>query len=314
MSQILAVARYNVRMSRSQLLIPSDVRRTVLDWFGADGEGWLASLPDIVGRLTQEWRLVVGTPFAGASASLVLEVTRDDGTSAVLKVPFLDEESRTEPDALRHYDGVGAVQLYDMDRHSGAMLLERVRPGTSLAMHPNPDEAMEIAYRLLRRLWHAPKATHPFQTVCDLAMKWATEIPTRHNQHGYPFPNDLINQAAELAGALAHADGNPVVVNRDAHFGNVLASEREGWLVIDPKPLVGDRSFDAGYMLLDRLGHIPTRTAADELVGKLARGLGVDQRSVRSWAILRAVENALWALDVRASPAADLAKAAVLNV
>jgi len=192
--------------------------------------------------------------------------------------------------------------------------LERVRPGTSLAMHPNLDEAMEIACRLLRRLWHPPKAAHPFQTVCDLATKWATEIPTRHNQHGYPFPNGLINQVAELAGALAHADGNPVVVNRDAHFGNILASEREGWLLIDPKPLVGDRSFDAGYLLLDRLGHTPTPTAADELVGKLARGLGVDQRRVRSWAILRAVENALSALDVRASPAADLAKAAVLNL
>jgi len=60
-------------------------------------------------------------------------------------------------------------------------------------------------------------------------------------------------------------------------------------------------------------GQTPTSTAADKLVGKLALGLGVDQRSVRSWAMLRAVENALWALDVRASPAADLAKAAALN-
>jgi streptomycin 6-kinase len=301
-------------MNRSQLLIPSDVRRTVLDWFGADGQGWLVSLPDVVCRLAQEWRLVVGTPFAGGSASLVLEVTRDDGTPAVLKVPCLDEESRTEPDALRHYDGVGAVQLYDMDRHSGAMLLERVRPGTSLAMHPNLDEALAITCRLLRRLWHPPKVPHPFQTVSDWAVKWAQEIPTRHNQHGCPFPNDLINQAAELASTLAHADGSPVVVNRDAHLGNILASEREGWLLIDPKPLVGDRSFDAGYLLLDRLGQTPTSAVADKLVGKLALGLDVDQRSIRSWAILRAVENALWALDVRASPAADLAKATVLNV
>jgi streptomycin 6-kinase len=301
-------------MNRSQLLIPSDVHRTVLDWFGADGQRWLAGLPEVVRRLTQEWRLVVGTPFVGGSASLVLEVTRDDGTPAVLKVPFLDEESRTEPDALRHYDGVGAVQLYDLDRHSGAMLLERVRPGTSLAMHPDLDEALEIACRLLRRLWRPPEVPHPFQTVCALAMKWAQEIPTRHNHHGRPFPNDLINQAAELAGTLAHADGSPVVVNRDAHLGNILASEREGWLLIDPKPLVGDRSFDAGYLLLDRLGQTPTPTAADKLVDKLALGLGVDQRGIRSWAILRAVENALWALDVRASPDADLAKAAVLSV
>jgi hypothetical protein len=41
--------------------------------------------------------------------------------------------------------------------------------------------------------------------------------------------------------------------------------------------------------------------------------LEVDATRVRGWAILRAVDNALWALDVRASPAADLAKAAVLD-
>jgi streptomycin 6-kinase len=180
-------------------------------------------------------------------------------------------------------------------------------------MHPNIDEALEIACRLLRRLWHPPKVPHPFPTVRDLALKWAHDIPTRHDQHGCPFPKDLISQAAELASTMAHADRSPVVVNRDAHLGNILASEREGWLLIDPKPLVGDRSFDAGYLLLDRLGQTPTSSAADKLVAELALGLGVDQKSVRGWAILRAVDNALWALDVRASPAADLAKAALLN-
>ena len=301
-------------MSRFQLLIPADVSRTVLDWFGADGQTWLAGLPELVHRLVEEWQLEIGSPFAGGSASLVLEVTRDDGTPAVLKVPFLDDESCTEPDALRHYDGVGAVRLYDTDRHSGAMLLERVTPGTSLAMHPDPDAALEIACRLLRRLWLPPKAPHRFRSVNDLAMEWARDIPARHIQHGCPFPSALIDNAVTLASTLAHADGRQVVVNRDAHLGNILASEREGWLLIDPKPLVGDGSFDAGYLLLDRLGQASTSTATDRLVGQLASGLGVDERRVRGWAILRAVENALWALDVKASADPHLAKATLLDV
>lgn len=92
-------------MNRSQLLISANLRRTVLDWFGADGRSWSVGLPEVVHRLAEEWQLAIGSPFAGGTASLVLEVTRDDGTPAVLKVPFLDDESCTEPDALRHYDG-----------------------------------------------------------------------------------------------------------------------------------------------------------------------------------------------------------------
>jgi streptomycin 6-kinase len=87
-----------------------------------------------------------------------------------------------------------------------------------------------------------------------------------------PFPSPLIDNAVALASTLAHADGSQVVVNRDAHLGNILASEREGWLLIDPKPLVGDGSFDAGYLLLDRLGQASTSTATDRLVGQLASG------------------------------------------
>ncbi len=35
-----------------------------------------------------------------------------------------------------------------------------------------------------------------------------------------------------------------VMLCTDLHAGNVLAAEREPWLVIDPKPYVGDPAYD----------------------------------------------------------------------
>ena len=43
-----------------------------------------------------------------------------------------------------------------------------------------------------------------------------------------------------------------MVVHQDFHGGNVLRAQREQWLVIDPKPLVGERAFDAASLLRDR--------------------------------------------------------------
>ena len=43
-----------------------------------------------------------------------------------------------------------------------------------------------------------------------------------------------------MALELSRATGPPMLVNRDAHFGNVLSARREPWLLIDPKPLAGD--------------------------------------------------------------------------
>ena len=37
----------------------------------------------------------------------------------------------------------------------------------------------------------------------------------------------------------------------DLHAGNVVRAEREPWLVIDPKPFVGDPAYDATQHLLN---------------------------------------------------------------
>jgi hypothetical protein len=43
-----------------------------------------------------------------------------------------------------------------------------------------------------------------------------------------------------------------VLLNQDLHFGNVLAAEREPWLVIDPKPLAGERDVRGGRRSIAR--------------------------------------------------------------
>lgn len=303
-------------MERPQLKIPLNVCRNVVAWFGADGEAWLDAVPETVGRLVDEWRLTIGSgsPLAGGTCSLVLDTSQRDGTPAILKLPFVDDENRHEADALRHYGGVGAVQLVQYDPQSGALLLEKLLPGSGLDTYPDGDAAIDIACRLLRRLWQPPRRGHPFALVRDLAHGWAETFPTENDRQGCPFPVRLAEEAAVLAREFAQSGGDDVVVNRDAHLANILAAEREPWLLIDPKPLVGDRAFDGAYLLLDRLGVSPTRSAVAPLLRKLAGGLGVERERLRGWAFLRAFENVLWALDVNESADVHFAKANALRL
>ena len=295
-------------LSNPALLVPTELRQTILNWFGPEGQCWIATLPETVEHLAQEWGLEIGTPFAGGSASLVLAVAEKDGTPAVLKIPCLDDENRAEADALLHYGGVGAVELYKYDSQTGAMLLERVMPGASLAENADEDEALGIACSLLRRLWRPPAPGHRFLLVRHVAAQWADAIEAQI-RHGGPFPRSLMTHALNSAHALLKSTGPEVVVNRDAHLGNVLAAEREPWLLIDPKPLVGEPAFDAGYLVLERLGDSPLGSQAFALLEKAAQALGVEQERVRQWVLVRAVENALWTLKVGASPQGYLAAA-----
>ena len=293
--------------------LPDEVRRNVIHVYGDAGQNWLERLPGVTCELFARWRLSPsGRACGGGSHALVLPVTGGDGTHAVLKIPVLDDENRLEAAALRCYGGAGAVYLYGADPGSGALLLERAEPGTPLANHPQRDAAVDIMCRLLRRLRRPVGAAREFPVVRDLVSRWSEHWPAFRDRYVHPFSDELLREALVIARELATPDADEVLVNRDPHLGNVLAAAREPWLLIDPKPLVGEPAFDGGYLLLDLLGSEATLDAAASASGSVAQGLRVDAARVRAWALARAIENAMWSLDQGDDPSHDIATAELL--
>ena len=77
-----------------------------------------------------------------------------------------------------------------------------------------------------------------------------------------------------------------VLLATDLHAGNVLRSQRQPWLVIDPKPFVGDPAYDATQHLFN----CDTRLRSDPrgTICRFADLLGVDRERVRLWMFARA--------------------------
>lgn len=282
----------------------------IVFYFDRRGEQWLSDLPDLIDDRCRAWDLeVVDESFSGGTHSYVAPVRRGDGSAAVLKLTVVDDENQSEPTALHHYDGDGAVRLYAYDRPTGAMLLEHARPGSPLVRQPytgpalegRPDNAakIDIACALYRRLWRVPELTEDFPRpprVTDLVARWETELP---GKAGDRLPEYLVAQAVELCRELAAPDGPEGLVNRDTHLGNIVAAEREPWLLIDPKPLLGERAFDAGFFIDKQIQHRPEPGFACQVVTHTAAALGVTPERARAWAFLRAVENAAGMTDER---------------
>jgi streptomycin 6-kinase len=91
----------------------------------------------------------------------------------------------------------------------------------------------------------------------------------------------------------------------DLHAGNVLRSEREPWLVIDPKPFVGDRAYD----LVQHLHNSEARLDRDPItvIERLANLAEVNPERLRLWTFARAAadprddwSNMLWMRVARA--------------
>ncbi len=296
-----------VSSSTSGPLPPVELRRTVVEWFGEEGRRWCDALPGTVARLTAQWKLSPGKPLAGATHALVLDCLSSDGSPAVLKLPFVDDENRAEADALRLYDGDGAVRLLDHDPTSGALLLERLVPGTPLLDLSDRHHALDIACAILRRLRRPAPEGHRFPLLRDLAASWARHLPAEQARLSHPLPRQMVDEAVRLARDLGAWNGHDVVVNRDPHLANFLSARREPWLLIDPKPVVGEAAFDGSYLLVANLEEDATRNVASSAVERIAAGLGVEPGRARAWAFVRAVDSALWARSL-----GDVAKMATL--
>ena len=209
------------------------------------GREWFERMPGLVAAACERFSVTPGEPYEGGVAAWVAPVSED----AVLKVRFVDESTAAEPEALRFLAGDGAVRLLDHAPDIGAILVERCHPGGSLLEHADVWEAVEIACNLLRRLWRPVPLDHGFETAAVRSRTWSAQIGACN---GVPAAWRAL--AADRAEALAEGGGPLVLGNQDFHLGNVIAAQREPWLLIDPQPIVAAPAFDTGHFVRDSCG------------------------------------------------------------
>lgn len=260
--------------------MPERVRRLAEQ--GREGRDWLAGLPSLVDELARRWALSIGPAFDHAGhTAVVLPAERRDGTPAVLKLPFPHMEGLDEAAGLRFWDGDPTVRLLEVDTERGALLLERCLPGHDLKTLQD-EERDHVLAGLLRRLWLPDKPEMGFRHLEQMIAYWSEE--SERDADRWPDPA-IVREGLDVWRELARPSEDDVLLATDAHAGNVLAASRAPWLLIDPKPFVGDRAYDATQHLFDAR----ERLEADPLgfVRHWSALLGLEEERVRAWTFAR---------------------------
>ena len=113
---------------------------------------------------------------------------------------------------------------------------------------------------------------------------WSEETLARAERWSDP---GLVREGLRLFEELPHSASARVLLATDIHAGNGLRARRAPWLVIDPKPFVGDPAYDATQHLLNC--SVRLRSDPDRLIRRLADLLSVDHDRVRLWLFARVV-------------------------
>ena len=172
---------------------------------------------------------------------------------------------------------------------TAALLLERCNPGRALSQSLPPHQQDLIVSGLLRRLWVVPPPAHPYRPLHTLCDRWADEYEHKRagGRRGPRLDPGVARAGIELFRSLPATSERSVVLFTDLHPHNVLSAEREPWLAIDPKPYVGDPTYDP----LQHMLNFPERLAADPVgfCRRMARLLDLDAARLGQWLFARCV-------------------------
>jgi streptomycin 6-kinase len=280
-------------------VIPRDFlpafRKNVLGAF-ANGAAWLDSLPEVIGACERDWHIVAGKPF-DLSYSYVTPARNARGEEFVLKVCAGGPEFNSEIEALQAWSGGAAVQLLNYNVELGALLLERLLPGQTLATLDDDENATRIAAQLMRDLWLPLPTNVSFSTTAD----WAgglQRLKTRFDGGTGPFPRALVETAESLFRELLASSEPPMLLHGDLHHFNMLSAGRRPWVAIDPKGLAGEPAYEVGALLRNP----DVRLSTDAQVQRrrldvLHDELGFDRDRMLGWGVAQAVLSAWWSYE-----------------
>ncbi len=237
----------------------------------------------------KEWGLTPdGDRFQTHSS--ILQPVLHKGLKAMIKIPLTPDE-KAGSKMLDWWDGIGAVKVIRSD--DVAILMERIVDNHSLksmSLNGNDNESTRIICEVAKSL-HSNR-NKPLPELVPLH-SWFNDLFLSANRYGGLFP-----KAAEIALTVLEDQTGVTVLHGDLHHDNILYSLERGWLAIDPKGLLGDRTFDYVNILRNPSKEIALSEGRFMkqimLIGKNA---GIEINHLLKWTIAWSGLSAVWYLN-----------------
>ena len=292
--------------------LPAAFTETICNTFGQDGERFLAALPGMISEASARWGLTDVQPVPNLSYNFVAFAKSPSpagGSQVVLKMGVPDFEMESQIAALKLFNGEGACKLLEYDEERCWMLLERLQPGIMLSTMENDEEATHIAAEVMQKIWRRfdfGAANMPLRSARDKFIKLSDwfdglkRLRQMFNGGTGPLNEKLVEHVEGLVKDFLNENHRPVLMHGDFHHYNILSSER-GWLVIDPKGVIGPACYEVGPLLInpwgDLLGKKDYEGMTRRRIDILHEHLGFERERIREWGLAHAILSAWWGIE-----------------
>ena len=254
---------------------------------------------ETIARYLDRWKLTPdGKPFETPSSWLAY-VSRE-GAAAVLKIPKPESDEHRGALALEHFGDRAAVRVLEHD--AVAILMERAMPGTTLAevvLADRDDDATHVICDAIERLPAGPPPQGDWATLEYLARAW-----TRYrNGSAHPLlMQELVDRSESIFLDLCRTSPPRMLLHGDLHHMNILRDEKRGWLIIDPKGVIGEPAYEVAMALHNPVPHFEMMCDPKVMARRVrifGERLKLPEERILRWCFAVDVLSHLWTVEDR---------------
>lgn len=253
-----------------------------------------AHLLDRIQQYAREWELVINESFETES-SVISFVSRNN-RALVLKVVKRAGDEWNAGEVLSAFDGKGMVRVYE--HTAGAMLLERLQPGTplvTLVLEGRDEEATDILAGVMDEM-----AAREVPDGCPTNTAWAKAFERYLATDGKRISRRLVEDAQQVFAELGRSQRRSRLLHGDLQHYNVLFDSHRGWLAIDPKGVIGEVEYEVGAVLrnpVERPDLFLSRPIIERRLRQFTDRLDLDYDRTLGWAFAQSVLSAIWQME-----------------
>ena len=279
--------------------LPRKFKEVIFGAFREEGRRWIENLPRIIGEIEKNWSLKIAkNPYSNLSYHYVAPCACAEGGEAVVKIGFPGEAANilNEVKTLEFMDGGSLVELLRFDEKRFAMLLEKLVPGENLKTicRDSDSKAVAIAIETMSKFWRKPPEKHDF----PMLEKWFDGLKEAGRIN---FAPEHTKKALAFFEELNSPADSKMLLHGDFHHENILSAEREPFLAIDPKGIVGNIGYDLTVFLINHAnwlsGEPRFQEKLDNAIAKFSEAFEIESQDLRKWTFAHSVLSAWWTFE-----------------
>lgn len=255
----------------------NELKKNIINIYGAEGKQWLDSLPDITAKIANQHNLSALTPVNNMTFNYVASGYQND-KPIILKIGMNGKALTKEASCLKTFEKHAVAEVIAHD--DNMIIMQRAVPGNTLKDNfPDNDiDATKILCASIKELHKASiPESHNFLSLSELFKTLDQKLD---------IPDEILSKAKHLRDKLLSTTKKEILLHGDLHHDNILKNG-DSWLVIDPKGFIGDPAFEPAAYLCNPIPELLQENKPCEIIENriniCSAELDIDSRRIADW-------------------------------